>query len=61
MKFGQFCIDDAEGFMLAHPLRQPKGTFSKGHVLKDSDLAREKISPSGCWDNPSRLKRYKVV
>lgn len=42
MKFGQLSIDDANGRVLAHPLRLPEGTFSKGHVLKDCDLARLK-------------------
>jgi hypothetical protein len=42
MKFGQFSIDDANGRVLAHSLRLPEGIFSKGHVLKDCDLARLK-------------------
>ncbi|QKK20344.1 hypothetical protein [Rhizobium indicum] len=42
MKFGQLSVDDANGRVVAHSLRLPEGTFSKGHVLKDCDLARLK-------------------
>jgi molybdenum cofactor cytidylyltransferase len=42
MKFGQFSVDDADGLVLAHALRLPDGTLSKGHVLGQGDLARLK-------------------
>lgn len=42
MKFGQLSVDDANWHVLARSLRLPEGTFSKGHVLKDCDLARPK-------------------
>ncbi|MBB3944490.1 molybdenum cofactor cytidylyltransferase [Rhizobium skierniewicense] len=44
MKFGQFPIDDATGFLLAHSLRFSGVDLSKGHVLKRSDLQRLKAA-----------------
>lgn len=47
MKFGQLSIDDANRRVLAHSLRLAEGIFSKGHVLKDCDLARQPAHSGG--------------
>lgn len=38
MKFGWFCLSDAEGAILAHAVRLESQTFKKGRVLSREDL-----------------------
>jgi molybdenum cofactor cytidylyltransferase len=39
MKYGDFELRDAEGVMLAHAIRLPKGRLAKGHVLNVEDIS----------------------
>ncbi|MDP7393174.1 MAG: 4-diphosphocytidyl-2C-methyl-D-erythritol kinase, partial [Alphaproteobacteria bacterium] len=39
MKFGQVCLDHAEGAVLVHSLRTNDRTFRKGRVLDANDVA----------------------
>lgn len=40
MRFGEFPVEDAEDFVLAHAVKLPDGTLAKGHRLQRADIAR---------------------
>lgn len=44
MKFGTYPVEDSQGLILAHSVKLPEGTLSKGHAVTAGDISRLKAA-----------------